>query len=212
MASADEIYLTVKGKGGHAAMPQDCIDPILMSSHILIALQQVVSRHAQPTTPSVLSFGKINGQGATNVIPDEVTIEGTFRTFDEEWRKEAHAHIKRIAQQVALAMGGSCEVDIQVGYPFLKNDDELTTHCAQSAAAYLGEKNVHELPLRMTAEDFSYYSQVVPACFYRLGTTAADGSKNSPVHTPYFDIEEEALKTGMGVMAWLAVSVGRRKS
>jgi len=207
-----EIYLKVKGKGGHAAMPQKCIDPILISSHILIALQQVVSRHAHPTTPSVLSFGKINGHGATNVIPDEVKIEGTFRTFDEEWRMAAHTHVKRIAEQVATSMGGSCEVDIRKGYPFLKNNEPLTAECSQMANAYLGQDNVHELPLRMTAEDFSYYSQVVPACFYRLGTTAVDGSKNSPVHTPHFDIEEEALKTGMGLMAHLAMTVGRENT
>jgi amidohydrolase len=206
MASADEIYLTVKGKGGHAAMPHKTIDPILISAHILTALQQVVSRHASPITPSVLSFGKIIGEGATNVIPSEVKLEGTFRTFDEEWRTAAHEQITRIAEHTAQAMGGTCEVDIHVGYPFLKNDVPLTARCRSHAQQYLGETNVVELPLRMTAEDFSYYSQVSPACFYRLGTTTPEGTLNSPVHTSTFDIDEEALKTGMGLMAFLALS------
>lgn len=208
MASADEIYLTVKGQGGHAAMPHKNIDPILMSAHLITALQQVVSRHAPPTTPSVLSFGRIEGLGATNVIPDEVHIAGTFRTLNEEWRSQAHQHIERLCHSLCESMGGSCDVDIRKGYPFLKNDTALTERCATAATDYLGAEHVHELPLRMTAEDFSYYSQVVPACFYRLGTTTTDGQKNSPVHTATFDIEEEALKTGVGLMAWLALSVG----
>lgn len=206
MASADEIYLTVIGKGGHGALPHNCIDTVLMSARIIEALQDVVSRFCNPNIPSVLSFGRIKSDGgATNVIPDKVFIEGTFRTMNEKWRYEAHDHIKRIAQQTALAMGGSCDVDIHVGYPCLINNAEETEFVRQSMIRYLGEENVVELPIRLTAEDFSYYSQVSDACFYRLGTGNPEKGITAPVHTPTFDIDEDALEVGMGLMAFLAI-------
>ncbi len=206
MASADEIYLTVKGKGGHAALPQDVIDPILISSSILLALQQVVSRKSIPNVPNVLSFGKINSVGgATNVIPSEVKIEGTFRTMNEEWRKEAHDHIRRIAEKTAESMGGACEVDIRVGYPCLVNDERVTGEFREKAEAYMGKDGVVELPLRMTAEDFAYYGHKVPGCFYRLGTGNKEKGIESPVHTPTFDVDEDSLEWGMGLMAWVVV-------
>ncbi|MFT4661904.1 MAG: amidohydrolase [Patiriisocius sp.] len=205
MASADEIYVTVKGQGGHAAIPQSNIDPVLISAHIIVALQQIVSRIANPTIPSVLSFGKVLAMGSTNVIPNEVKIEGTFRTMDEEWRYEAHKRMKKMAESIAEGMGGTCEFDIKVGYPFLMNDPELTEKCKRAAKDYLGEENVVELPLRMSAEDFAFYSQIIPATFYRLGTTEQGGGKSSPVHTDTFDIDEDALKTGMGLMAYNAI-------
>ena len=204
MASADEIYITVKGKGGHAAMPQNFIDPILIASHVIIALQQIVSRNANPSTPSVLSFGKVTGNGATNIIPDEVKIEGTFRTFDEEWRQEVHNLIKTITENTCKAMGGSAEVHIEKGYPFLKNDETLTEKARAFAIEYLGSENVIDLPIRMTAEDFAWYSHEMPACFYRLGTGNIKKGITSPVHTSTFDIDEDALKTGAGLMAFLA--------
>ncbi|MEM9547119.1 MAG: M20 family metallopeptidase [Bacteroidota bacterium] len=206
MASADEIRMTVRGKGGHAALPHDCIDTVLMSSKILLALQDVVARNTNPNIPAVLSFGKINSVGgATNIIPDEVKIEGTFRTMNEKWRKEAHQLIKRIAGKTAESMGGSCEVDIMVGYPCLINEPLLTERTKSSMIDYMGEGNVIELPIRMTAEDFSYYSQEADACFYRLGTGNAEKGITSPVHTPTFDIDEKALEIGMGLMAYLAI-------
>ena len=206
MASADEIYLTVIGKGGHGALPHNCIDTILMSARILEALQDVVSRFCNPNIPSVLSFGKIASDGgATNVIPDKVRIEGTFRTMNEEWRYEAHKHIKRIAEQTAMAMGGTCEVDIHIGYPCLINHAKETEYVYQGMVDYLGADNVVELPIRLTAEDFSYYSQVSDACFYRLGTGNPAKGITSPVHTPTFDIDEDALEIGMGLMAYLAI-------
>lgn len=206
MASADEIYITIRGKGGHAALPQDTADTILMASHLIMALQQVVSRNADPHTPSVLSFGKITGLGATNVIPDEVNIEGTFRTFDEDWRRYAHARIKEIAQSVCTAMGGIAEVNILTGYPFLVNDSVLTAKSKTLAQEYLGKENVVDLPPRMTAEDFAYYSQQMPGCFYRLGTGNPAKNITSPIHTATFDVDNESIKVGMGLMAWLAVS------
>lgn len=206
MASADEIYLTVKGKGGHAAMPENFIDPIAIASQIIVSLQQVVSRFASPKIPSVLSFGKIEGGSVNNVIPDEVKIDGTFRTFDEKWRKEALKKIKEIATGIATSMGGSCEVNIADGYPYLANNEAYTERNIEAAKAYLGEENVEHLDLWMAAEDFAFYSHHVDACFYRLGTRNEEKGITAGVHTPTFDIDEEALKTGMGLMAFLAIS------
>ncbi len=206
MASADEIYITVKGKGGHAATPELNIDPVLISSHLIVALQQIVSRHASPKVPTVLSFGRVEALGATNVIPNEVKIEGTFRTMDEKWRQEAHKRIKRLAESLCESMGGSCDIDIKNGYPYLKNEPALTERARAAAEAYLGPENVVNLELWMGAEDFAYYSQEVNACFYRLGTRNEARGIISSVHTPTFDIEEEALETGIGLMAWLALN------
>ena len=206
MASCDEIYITVKGKGGHGAVPHLAIDPVLIASHMVIALQSVVSRNANPTLPSVLSIGKFIANGATNIIPDEVRLEGTFRTFDEKWRVEAHEKIKLICNNTAASFGGSCDVLIDIGYPFLKNDESTTSTAFELAKQYLGEANVEEMPARMTAEDFSYYSQVVPACFYRLGTGNIAKGITSPIHTPTFDVDENCLKIGAGLMAWIAMN------
>jgi amidohydrolase len=205
MASTDEIYITVIGKGGHAAMPHLCIDPITTAAHIITALQQITSRYSSPIIPTVLSFGKIIGNGATNVIPDQVTIEGTFRTFNEEWRYKAHQLIKQIAEHTALSFGASCQVKIEKGYPFLLNNESLTEFCKQAAIDFLGQENVVDLELRMTAEDFAYYSQVMPACFYRLGTGNQSKGITANVHTPTFDIDEEALLVGSGLMAYIAL-------
>jgi amidohydrolase len=204
MASADEIYITVKGKGGHGALPQNGVDTVLLASHIVVALQQIVSRNAYPIIPSVLSFGKIIANGATNVIPDEVRIEGTFRTMNETWRKKAHENIEKIAKGIAQGMGGDCLVEISNGYPCLINDPQLTETCTSNASEFLGAEQVEPLDLRMTAEDFSFFAQELPVCFYRLGTASKDGSNSSPVHTATFDIDEEAIKTGVGLMTWLA--------
>lgn len=205
MASTDEIYFTVKGKGGHAATPEKNIDSVLITSHIIVALQQIVSRHVDPKLPCVLSFGKVIANGATNIIPDEVKVEGTFRTMDEPWRTEAHKRMKKMAESIAEGMGGECEFTILRGYPYLKNDPELTERSRANAVAYLGEENVIDLDLWMAAEDFSYYSQQVPACFYRLGTRNEEKGIISSVHTPTFDIDERALEIGPGLMAWLAL-------
>ncbi len=206
MASADEIYVSVKGIGGHGAMPHECVDPVLIASHIIVALQQVVSRKGNPIIPSVLTFGKINSTGgATNVIPNEIKIEGTFRTMNEEWRARAHTLMQKMAEGMAESMGGTCEFNIVKGYPFLINDEKLTQRSQRWAAEFLGAENVVELPMRMTAEDFAYYSQEMPACFYRLGTGNAAKGIVSPIHTDTFNVDEDSLETGMGLMAWLAV-------
>jgi amidohydrolase len=205
MASADELYITVKGKGGHAAMPDKNIDPILIASHIIIALQQIISRNCDPRIPAVLSFGNIIGKGATNVIPDEVKIEGTFRTLNEAWRKDAHVKMKKMAEAIAEGMGGSCEFTILNGYPYLRNEPELTKRMKSYAVDLLGEENVLDLDLWMAAEDFAYYTQEIDACFYRLGVRNEARGIISGVHTPTFDVDEAALETGSALMAWLAV-------
>ncbi|MCB0507339.1 MAG: amidohydrolase [Bacteroidetes bacterium] len=206
MASCDELYITVKGKGGHGAVPNLAVDPLLISAHLIIALQSVVSRNANPLLPSVLTIGKCIANGATNIIPEEVKLEGTFRTFDEKWRSEAHQRIVQICTSIAASFGGSCEVNIDKGYPFLKNDETITNNAFALAQAYLGKENVEEMPARMTAEDFSYYSQVVPACFYRLGTGNIEKGITSSIHTPTFDVDENCLKIGAGLMAWIAIN------
>jgi amidohydrolase len=205
MASADEIYITVKGKGGHAAMPDKAVDPILIASHIIVALQQIVSRNCDPRLPCVLSFGKITGMGATNIIPEEVKIEGTFRTMDEAWRQEAKIRMKKMAEAIAEGMGAVCEFTILNGYPYLQNEPQLTARMKEAAQQYLGEENVLDLDIWMAAEDFAYYTQQVDACFYRLGVRNEARGIVSGVHTPTFDIDETALQTGSGLMAWLAV-------
>ena len=206
MASADELYVTVKGKGGHGAMPETLIDPVLIASHMIVALQQVISRAASPKIPSVLSFGRVEALGATNVIPNEVKIQGTFRTLNEEWRAKAHQKMLQIAKGIVEGMGGEVDFEIRKGYPFLQNDPKLTARATEAAKEYLGEENVIDLDIWMAAEDFAYYSQEIDGCFYRLGTRNEDKGIVSGVHTPTFDIEEDALEIGAGLMAWLAVA------
>src|SRR6201996_3571474 len=205
MASTDEIYVTVRGKGGHGAQPQMNIDPVMITAQILVALQQVVSRFADPKNPSVLSFGKVIANGATNVIPNEVYLEGTFRTMDEKWRAEAHIKMKKMAEGIAESMGGSCEFTIMKGYPFLINEPKLTARTRGHAEDYLGKENVLDLDIWMAAEDFAYYSQAADSCFYRLGTRNESRGITSSVHTPTFDVEEDAFKISTGLMAYLAL-------
>ena len=206
MASADEIYLTVKGKGGHAALPERSVDPIVIAAQIITAMQQVVSRSADPKTPTVLTFGTIHGGHAQNIIPDEVKLSGTFRALDEEWRFKAHELITNIAQGIATGLGGSCDVHIDVGYPYLCNDEATTQLARRAAEDYLGEGNVVDLDLWLGAEDFAYYSHQVPSCFYRLGTGNEDKGTTKGVHTPNFNIDEDAIEVGIGLMAWIALN------
>ena len=205
MASTDELFLTVKGKGGHGAMPDTLIDPVLIASHIIVSLQQIISRNRKPANPSVLSFGRFIADGVTNVIPNEVTIQGTWRCMDEEWRADGLRRIKKMAEGVADAMGGSCEVNIVKGYPFLKNHPALTKRTRAAATAYMGKENIVDLDLWMAGEDFAFYSQVVDSCFYSLGTRNEARGIISGVHTPTFDIDESSLEIGAGLMTWLAL-------
>ncbi len=205
MASTDEIYVKVKGKGGHGAMPHLTIDPVLITAHMIVALQQIVSRNAKPSLPSVLTFGKVIANGATNVIPDEVYLEGTFRTLNEEWRMDAHKKMITMAEGIAESMGGKCEFTIMKGYPFLVNDDDLTDRARKYAEEFVGSENIEDLEIWMAAEDFAFYSQQAPSCFYRLGVRNESKGITSSVHTSTFDIDESALETGMGLMTWMAI-------
>lgn len=205
MASSDEIYLKVIGKGGHAGAPELLVDPVIIAAHILVALQQVISRNANPRQATVLSFGKIIADGATNIVPNEVTIAGTFRALDESWRAEALQKITTMAAGIAESMGGKCEVNISRGYPYLENNPELTRRIRAAAEEYVGKDKVVDLDITLGSEDFAFYSHQVPASFYRLGTRNEAKGITSYVHTPTFDIDEDALSLGPGLMAWMAL-------
>ena len=204
MASADELYITVKGKGGHGGLPHKNIDTILLASHVVTGIQQLVSRRANAGTPTVVSIGKFIGNGATNVIPDEVKMEGTIRTMNEEWRNELHGLLKDMVRGICQAMGGDAEVEVRRGFPALINDHDLTLWAKEKAIEQLGEEHVHDLDIRMTGEDFAYFAKEVPACFYRLGTSNSEKGIGAPLHTGNFDIDEDALRIGTGLMATLA--------
>lgn len=205
MASTDELYVTVKGKGGHGAIPNLAVDSVLIAAHIVVALQQIVSRNANPAMHSVLSFGKVIAQGATNVLPDEVKMEGTFRTMDETWREEAHKRMIKMAQGIAESMGGSVDFEIKRGYPFLKNDELIAEICREAAEEYVGKEQVKPLDIWMAAEDFAYYSQEVPSCFYRLGTRNEEKGTGVSVHNAKFDVDEDAIEQGAGLFAYMAI-------
>lgn len=207
MASADELYFTIKGKGGHAASPHQCIDPILIASHLIIALQQIVSRNNNPHNPTVLSITSFQGGATTNVIPNEVKLKGTFRAMDEEWRFRAHELIRKITNDLVHGMGGEVDLLIDVGYPSVFNNEKLNDLARDKAQEFIGAKNVEETEARMGAEDFGYYTQEIPGCFFRLGVMNTKKGITSGVHTPTFNIDESAIETGMGMMAWLGSSM-----
>jgi amidohydrolase len=205
MASADEIYITIKGKGGHAAAPHLTQDTVLIASQLIVSLQQIISRNNNPTSPSVLSICSIHGGNATNVIPSEVKLMGTFRAMDEAWRFKAHDLIKTQAKAIVEGMGAELELLIDVGYPTVDSEPLLTEQCTQLAIQFIGENNVDETELRMGAEDFGFYTQQIPGCFFRLGVRNESKGIVHNVHTPQFNIDENAIEIGMGIMSWLAV-------
>jgi len=211
MASADELYFTIRGKGGHAASPHLCIDPILIASNLILSLQQIVSRNNNPHNPSVLSITAIEGGSTTNVIPNEVKLKGTFRAMNEEWRFRAHELIRTLSTDLVRSMGGEIDLDIDVGYPSVYNNEALTESSKRKAEEYMGKANVEETESRMGAEDFGYYTQHIPGCFYRLGVMNKEKGIVSGVHTPTFNIDEGAIEIGMGMMAWLGVSTQQEK-
>lgn len=206
MASADEIYITLKAKGGHAAAPQLTADPILTGSHIVTGLQQIISRKNNPFNPSVLSITSFRGGTTTNVIPSEVKLMGTFRAMNEEWRFEAHKLIKKFVEETAASMGAEADIKIDVGYPAVFNNVELSQKAREQAELFAGKEKVSETELRMGAEDFAFYSEQIPACFFRLGAANKAKGITSGVHTSTFNVDEDAIEHGMGMMAWLAIS------
>lgn len=207
MASADEIYVTVKGKGGHAATPHLTADTVLAASELVVALQKVVSRDRDPLSPSVLSICAINGGFTTNVIPAEVKLIGTFRAMDEAWRFNAHKRMQEVAEGIATSSGAEIDFKIDVGYPAVHNDPAITQRARSIAISTVGESNVEEGELRMGAEDFGYYSQKIAGCFFRLGTGNKQKNIVSGVHTPTFDIDEDAIEIGMRMMATLGATL-----
>jgi hippurate hydrolase len=202
MASADEIYITIKGKGGHAAAPHWTIDTILVASHLVVSLQQIISRHNSPFSPSVLSITSFHGGFTTNVIPTEVKLMGTFRAMDEEWRFKAHDLIRKQTKELVESMGAEVDIHIDVGYPCVYNNEGLYTKAKKIAEEFMGTPDkVGETEMRMGAEDFGYYSQKIPGCFFRLGTANKEKGITAGVHTPLFNIDETAIETGIGIMA-----------
>ncbi len=206
MASADEIYITIKAKGGHAAAPQFTADTILIASHLIVSLQQIVARNNSPFNPSVLSITSFQGGNTTNVIPSEVKLMGTFRAMNEEWRFKAHELIKKQTIELVAAMGAEAVIHIDVGYPFVLNNEELNAMARKKGEDYIGIENVETTELRMGAEDFAYYSHRIPGCFFRIGAGNKAKGITSGVHTPTFNIDEGAIEIGMGMMAWLGTS------
>lgn len=204
MASCDEIHLTIHGKGGHGATPHQCIDPIMIGANIITQLQQIVSRKCDPKIPCVLSFGHFEAIGATNIIPSKAHIKGTFRTMNEAWRKEALELIENQIRSIIESHGGIMELEISKGYPYLENDPALTASLRKKAQDFLGEENVEELPIRLTSEDFSFYSQVIPVCFFRLGVRNEEKGIVYGVHHPKFNIDNDALKIGVEMMSLAA--------
>lgn len=200
MASCDEIYITVNGKGGHGATPHQCIDPIVIGANIILQLQQLVSRKCDPKIPCVLSFGHFEALGATNIIPSKAILKGTFRTMDENWREQALKLVEQQVRDIALAHGATVDIEISKGYPCVENDIALTNELAIKSKELIGNDKVHDLPIRLTSEDFAFYSQLVPACFFRLGVRNEEKGIVYGVHHPRFDIDSEALVLGVRMM------------
>lgn len=207
MASADEIYITIKSKGGHAAAPHLTADTVLIAAQLIVSLQQIISRNNSPISPSVLSICSVQGGNTTNVIPSEVKLMGTFRAMDETWRYKAHELIKKQAIGLVESMGAEIDLHIDIGYPTVDNDPVFTEAAWQLANEYMGKANVEETELRMGAEDFGYYTQVIPGCFFRLGVRNEAKGIVHQVHTPKFDIDESAIEIGAGMMAYLGISL-----
>jgi hippurate hydrolase len=204
MASCDEIHITIRGKGGHAALPHQTIDPIVIAAQVILSLQTLISRrHNNAASPSVLSFGKIEGGQVGNVIPNEVKLAGTLRCMDEAWRGEAKEIIKKQVKEMAQAMGGDAAISMPPGYPFLTNDPKTTQRARAVLKNAFGENAIYTLNKRMTAEDFSFYTHEIPGCFMRLGTSYK-GKFEHPVHHPQFDIHQDSIQVGIKMLYEIA--------
>lgn len=207
MASSDEIGLTIIGRGGHGAIPSSFDDTVLATSEIIYKIKDAIKKASPDQFPTVLTFGKIIGDGAHNVVPSKVTVSGTFRTFDEDWRTKVHSIINQVSNEIAKKHNTICEVNINSGYPVLENDFELTGKFKETAIEYVGKENVKDLELRTTVEDFARYTQVIPGCFYRLGVSNNDLGINSNLHTSTFNVDERCIEIGTGLMIWNALKL-----
>jgi hippurate hydrolase len=207
MASADELYVSIKGPGGHAATPHQTVDTVLVAAQLITSLQTIISRNRDPQNPSVLSICSVHGGNTTNVIPSEVKLMGTFRAMDEVWRFKAHELMMQQAKGLSLATGAEIDFRVDVGYPTVDNEPVITEAAWKLADTFMGASNVEETEKRMGAEDFGYYSQVIPGCFFRLGVRNESKGIIHNVHTPHFNIEEESIENGVGMMAWLGTQL-----
>jgi hippurate hydrolase len=207
MASADELYVSIKGPGGHAATPHQTVDTVLVAAQLITSLQTIIARNRDPQNPSVLSICSVHGGNTTNVIPTEVKLMGTFRAMDEVWRFKAHELMMQQAKGLSLATGAEIDFKVDVGYPTVDNEPVITEAAWKLADTYMGASNVEETEKRMGAEDFGYYSQVIPGCFFRLGVRNESKGIIHNVHTPNFNIEEESIENGVGMMAWLGTQL-----
>lgn len=205
MASADWFKITVKGKGTHAAQPWAGVDPIVVSSQIILGLQTIVSRQTDLTeTPAVVSVGMIRGGNRNNIIPPEVEMEGTIRAFDPKIRKDIHERIKKTATAIAESAGATAEVNVQLGVPVTFNDPKLTAQMTPTLERVVGQKKIMTANQVTGAEDFAFYQEKIPGLFFFLGITPP-GTKPVPNHSPYFLVDESALIVGVRAMANLAV-------
>jgi amidohydrolase len=203
MASSDEVYLKVIGKGGHAAQLNQTINPLYVAAEILLKLRTLSNSELS----TVLNFGNIEGKGATNIVPDTVEIAGTLRCFDETQRKELHEKIRLSAAIIATQHSAACQVTIVEGHPVLINDVSLTDATRELIGHAIGSENCVDVPKRMGSEDFAYYSHMVPSCLLRLGVGNASKGIVSPIHTPTFDVDEEVFKTSVTAMALWALKI-----
>ena len=207
MASCDEINITIKGRGGHAAKIKERDNTTVAAAKLLCAISELSSEFnkEQRKNPIIIAFGSFIADGTYNVIPNEVTLKGTMRTFDENDRKTIKNKIKELCAEVASSFNVETDLFIEEGYPVLINDVSLTNSLKNKTVDFIGEEKVKDIPQLMTAEDFAWYSHQTKACMYRIGTSNIEKGIVSKQHTPTFDIDEDALETGMGLMAWLAV-------
>ncbi len=207
MASTDEIHLTIIGKGGHAAMPKDSINPIFIGADILSHLKKLAETAAQKEkNPVVLNFGKFVAGNSNNVVPEIAELSGTIRLFNEELRTKMKQEITKIVHETAHRYGGRCDLNIKDGYPVLENDPEATQNAQKIAIKLLGTENVKTLALRTTAEDFSYFLQKIPGCFFRVGTGNKDKNISANLHSPHFQIDERALEVSTAMLVALVLN------
>lgn len=204
-AAPDEFYLKVKGRGGHAAHPDQGVDAIVLAAQVIHALQTIVSREVDPVRPAVVTIGTIRGGYRYNVLCDEVTLGGTVRTMDRDLREMIPVRMEAIVKGVTEAMRGGYEMDYRYGYPSVINAPEMEEICRQAAMAVVGETNVVNVPPTMGGEDFAYFAQEAPGMFFRIGGGNAARGIIHPGHHPMYDFDEDAIPVGVAVMAMSAL-------
>ena len=206
LAAADELFITIHGKGGHGAYPYKCVDPVVIAAQTILSLQTIVSRNVDPLHPAVVSIGRIEGLGNTNIIPDEVTMSGTIRTFHNAWRETIHRRITDLIHHTAQSFGGNATMEIRKGYPPVVNDAALTQHSIKALETFFGKENIEDSAMRMGADDFAFFAQEIPATYFRLGVRPKNTQNIALLHQATFSPDEDAFEMGMMAMSYLAVS------